>query len=77
MSHGTTFNATLLRETLIRVTWQSIHCNNAVRIWSLFKPVPKSFSEVMLHRTIFNHTFYRNLVAQKIDTCNIASADDF
>ena len=31
----------------------------------------------MLHGTIFNDNFERNIVAQKIDTCNMASADNF
>ena len=33
--------------------------------------------KVMLHGTIFNDNFERNIVAQKSDTCNMASADDF
>ena len=32
---------------------------------------------MMLHRTILNGNFERNIVAQKIDTRNLASADDF
>ena len=30
-----------------------------------------------MHGTIFNDNFQCNIVAQKIDTCNMASADDF
>ena len=80
MLHGTIFNATWLRES-IHVTWQSIYCNNVVRIWSLFKVVQqvaatnlfcqKSSADAMLHISIFYATMLHWKLLLKIVLCNI------
>ena len=36
-----------------------------------------TYFKVTLHGKMFKDNFYPNIVAQNIDTCNMASADNF
>ena len=60
-----------LREKSIRVTWQSIYCNNVVRIWSLFKVVQHVAAtnvvlKIVCRRHVTRIDCFYNAIALKI-----------